>query len=114
VDCNVPYVSSLLIAVDEAATMAYILLEIISLQEVFGLYDLLYPSILQKRLPESLLYCLKSSLEEDPRKRTSFQEMYKVLASDTDTFDDVEDQSGALELLEDGVNQMMMNDPLIR
>jgi hypothetical protein len=52
-----------------------------------GLYDSLYPSILQKNLPKSLLECLESSLNEDPIQRTSFQEMYEALANDTSNFE---------------------------
>jgi hypothetical protein len=51
-----------------------------------NLHDALYPSILKQNLPKSVITCLKSSLDEDPKLRTSFQEMWDVLASDTSMF----------------------------
>jgi hypothetical protein len=56
-----------------------------------GLYDAFFPSILKKNLPKSLLKCLASSLDEDPYKRTSFQDMFEALASDTSNFESNED-----------------------
>jgi hypothetical protein len=89
-----------------------IFLEIISLQDVCGLYDLFYPSILQKNLPKSLLVCMRS-LEEVPHKRPSFQDMFEALTSDTSTFEDVEDSSGAMERLENGVDEILIHDALL-
>jgi hypothetical protein len=55
-----------------------------------GLYDRLYPHILSMDLPVSLLICLRSSLDEDPKNRTSFLEMYTALERDTSSFDGVD------------------------
>jgi serine/threonine protein kinase len=63
-----------------------IILEIITLIGPSILYETLYPTILEKNLPKSILYCLKSSLDYDPKRRTSFQLMYKALANDTSEF----------------------------
>jgi hypothetical protein len=59
----------------------------ITMQRPKRLYDSLYPSVLQKNLPKSILECLASSLNEDPMQRTSFQEMFEALASDTSNFE---------------------------
>ncbi len=67
-----------------------------------GLYDSFYPSILSKNLPKSLLKCLSSSLDEDPLKRTSFQEMHDVLTSDTSNFDNNDDLNEAPMWIVDG------------
>jgi hypothetical protein len=77
---------------------------------VSGLFDAFYPSILHKNIPKSILECLKSSLEEDPRRRTSFQKMFDALASDRVMFEDEEDQSGGQEMLEDAVSDILTAD----
>jgi hypothetical protein len=51
-----------------------------------GLYDYFYPSILKKDLPDSLIKCMASSLDENPVNRTSFQDMYEALTSDVSEF----------------------------
>jgi hypothetical protein len=38
--------------------------------------------------------------------------MYEALASDSSTFEDVEDMSGAIERLQDGVDDILMHDAL--
>jgi hypothetical protein len=76
-----------------------IFLEIIALQEVNGLYDSLYPMILSKTLPESLLLALRSSLAPDPSQRTTFQEIFDALSKDDTSYDKVDGNSGALETL---------------
>jgi hypothetical protein len=65
-------------------------LEVITLQDAGGLYEL-YPDILDKNLPKSLLVCLKSSLAWDPRQRTSFQSMYDALNDDDSIFGEGDD-----------------------
>jgi hypothetical protein len=55
----------------------------------------MYPSILNKNLPKSLFSCLISSLEEDPKSRTSFLEMYDALVQDTSVFGVDDDLDGA-------------------
>jgi hypothetical protein len=84
-----------------------IFLEIITLREAHGLYDLFYPSILQKNIPTSLKVCLESSLEEDPISRTSFRAMYEALTSDYSTFEDK--NSVAIKMLEEGVDEILAN-----
>jgi hypothetical protein len=65
----------------------FIILEIIKMRGPESIYDSLYPAILQKKLSISLLYCVKSSLANDPQLRiTSFQEMFDALASDSTDF----------------------------
>ena len=66
-----------------------------------GLYDSFFPSILEKNLPKSLLYCLASSLNEDPKKRTSFKEMYDALASDATNFENNDDLNEAPMWIDD-------------
>jgi hypothetical protein len=65
-----------------------IFLEVITLHGARGLYDALYPYILKKNLPNSLIKCLASCLDEDPLLRTSFSDIFETLKSDTSNFDD--------------------------
>jgi hypothetical protein len=61
-----------------------------------GLYDRLYPHILRMDLPKSLLICIESSLDEDPKNRTSFQDMFNALEADKSSFDRVDKQFEAI------------------
>jgi hypothetical protein len=62
-----------------------------------GLYDRLYPQILRMDLPKSLLICIESSLDEDPKNRTSFMEMYVALEKDKSSFAGVDEQFEAVK-----------------
>jgi hypothetical protein len=62
-----------------------IFLEILTDRAPSGLYSL-FPEILKQNLPRSALVCLRSCLEEDPQKRTSFQEMFTELTDDARKF----------------------------
>jgi hypothetical protein len=83
-----------------------IFLEIIALQEVNGLYDNLYPKILSKDLPKSLLLAMRSSLDWDPSHRTSFQAIFDALSNDDSSFDKVDENSGALEVIDAEMEEM--------
>jgi hypothetical protein len=49
-------------------------------------------TILIMDIPPSLITCLKSSLNENPKSRTSFMEMYVALEKDKSSFDGVDEQ----------------------
>jgi hypothetical protein len=72
-----------------------IFLEVITLRPAKGLYDALFPVILKKNLPKSLIKCLASCLDEDPLRRTSFPDIFEALKSDTSNFDDNDALNGA-------------------
>jgi hypothetical protein len=56
---------------------------------------------LTKRLPKSLLNCLASSLDEDPLNRTSFQEMFEILAGDNSDYGNNDELNGATMWIQD-------------
>jgi hypothetical protein len=88
-----------------------IFLEVITLHGARGLYDALYPAILKKDIPKSLIKCLASCLDENPSRRTSFSDIFETLKSDTSNFDKNDALNGApMWRIDDEFDGLMISD----
>jgi hypothetical protein len=79
-------------------------LELICMENPARLYDRLWPKILhEKAIPQQLLDCLSTTLDEDPHFRKNFSDLYELLEAGEDAI------SNSEPLAEETIERMLEN-----